>query len=270
MARLSAEPHAGRTRPGRAGARSELRALLAAASFLSVVPVGRRLVFNADDLARSGPAFPLVGAAIGAAVGGTAAALSHPLSPMLAAALALALGAALTGALHLDALADTADALAARSRADALRIMRDHAIGAYGASALALDLLIKLAALSELTAHHRALGAAIAAGALSRLTPVLVGASLPYARPEGGTGSALAAGGKMRAGTAMVGALAVSVLAAHTGGAILFAIAIALTVLLVGLTRRWLGGVTGDTLGAALELTELTVLVAAVAIGARA
>jgi adenosylcobinamide-GDP ribazoletransferase len=267
---LTAGRHAGRTRPGRVGARSELRALLAAASFLSVIPVGRRLVFDADDLARSGPAFPLVGAAIGAAVGATAAALAHPLSPLLAAALALALGVALTGALHLDGLADSADALAARSRADALRIMRDHAIGAYGASALGLDLLIKLAALSELVAHHRAFGAAIAAGALSRLTPVLLGASLPYARPEGGTGSALAAGGRLRAGAAAAVALVVALLAAHAGGGVLFATALALALLLAGLMRRWLGGVTGDTLGAALELTELTVLVAAVAIGASA
>src|SRR5713226_885335 len=130
--------------------RTELRGLAAALTFLTRIPLGRRLVLDGDDVARAGPAFPLVGAGIGAAVGGIAAALAHPLSPLLAVALALAVGALLTGALHLDALADTADALGARSRERALEIMRDHAVGAYGAVAIALDLLIKGAALSVL------------------------------------------------------------------------------------------------------------------------
>lgn len=67
--------------------------------------------------------------------------------------LVIATGAWATGALHLDVLADTADGLGGgRTREDALRIMRDHAVGAYGAIALALLLVLKIAALSELLA----------------------------------------------------------------------------------------------------------------------
>ncbi|MDX6516540.1 MAG: adenosylcobinamide-GDP ribazoletransferase, partial [Gaiellaceae bacterium] len=90
------------------GLAREGRALVAALSFLTRVPVGGSLVLDGDDVARGGVAFPLVGAGIGAAVGGIATALAHSLTPLLAVALALAAGTLLTGALHLDALADSA------------------------------------------------------------------------------------------------------------------------------------------------------------------
>jgi adenosylcobinamide-GDP ribazoletransferase len=248
-----------------------LRACVAALAFLTRIPVGRRVALDGDDVAAAAPAFPLIGAGIGAATGGLAAALAGPLSSLLAAALALALSTLVTGALHLDALADSADALAARTRERALAIMRDHAIGAYGASAIALDLLVKAAALAALAARHQVLAFAIAAGALSRLVPVLLAAALPYARSEGGTGAALAGGRPRRAVLASAVACAIAVAAAGVDGALLAGCAVALALAGALFLRRWLGGVTGDTLGAGLELTETAVLVIAVALagGAR-
>jgi adenosylcobinamide-GDP ribazoletransferase len=257
----SLQERVSQTRP-----RAELRALLAALLFLTRIPLGRRLVLDGDDVARAGPAFPLVGAGIGAAVGGIAATLAHPLSPLLAVALALAAGTLLTGALHLDALADTADALGARSREHALEIMRDHAIGAYGAVAIALDLLIKAAALSVLVNRAHVLRFAVVAGALSRLTPVLLAAWLPYARPGGGAGASLTRGGRLRAAVAGIVACAIAVAAAGLDGVIVAACATAVAAVLAQAFYRWLGGVTGDALGAAVELTEATVLVVAVAL----
>ena len=249
----------------------ELRALAAALTFLTRIPLGRWVLADADDLARAGPAFPLVGAGVGAVVGATVAALAHPLSPLLAVSLALALGAALTGALHLDALADTADALGARTREHALAIMRDHTIGAYGAVAILLDLLIKAAALTTLVGHGHLVRVAIAAGALSRLTPVLLTASLPYARSTGGLGEPLTGGGRPRAAAASIVALAIAVAAVGVDGAILGGCALAVPVVAWCVLRRWLGGVTGDALGATVELTEALTLVLAVALagGAR-
>lgn len=235
-------------------------------TFLTRIPFGRWLVLDGDDVARAGPAFPLVGAGIGAAVGGIVAALAQPLSPLLAVGLALAAGALLTGALHLDALADTADALGARSREQALEIMRDHAVGAYGAVAIALDLLLKAGALAALAEHEHVLRFAVAAGALSRTIPVLLAAFLPYARPGGGAGTSLSQGGRSRA--LLAGAIAVAVAAAVAGtdGIVLAACGAVAAVALGFAFRRWLGGVTGDTLGAALEVTEVLVLVIAVAL----
>jgi len=79
---------------------------------------------------------------------------------------------------------DCADAFGGRSRERALEIMRDHAIGAYGATALVLDVLIKGAALRA-AAHGHVIAVAAAAGALSRGAPVVLASALPYARVDG-------------------------------------------------------------------------------------
>jgi adenosylcobinamide-GDP ribazoletransferase len=242
------------------------RALLAALSFLTRVPVPRRVVLGADDVARAGPAFPVIGAGIGAAIGAIAAALSHSLTPLLATALALAAGALLTGALHLDALADTADALGAGSRQRALQVMREPTIGAFGAVAVALDLLLKAAALDALVGHQRVVRFALAAGALSRVAPVLLAAGLGYARANGGTGVALTRGSRLFAALAAAIAVGIALLAAGGEGAVLVGVTAAIVVSLGVVLRRWLGGVTGDTLGASLELTETITLVVAVAL----
>lgn len=250
--------------------RVELRALAAAVCFLTRLPLGRWIRVNGDDVARAGAVFPLVGAGIGAAVGGVAFALAHVLSAWLAAVLALAAGTALTGALHLDALADSADALGARSRERALEIMRDHAIGSYGAVAVALDLLLKAGALTALLAHGDILRVAVIAGALSRGTPVLSAALLPYARAHAGIGTSLTNASVGRALLALAVGLPFAVGLAGWDGAVLAATALTLTLLSAAACRRWLGGATGDTLGAALELVETAVLVTAVGLaGAR-
>src|SRR5213595_1048016 len=134
-------------------ASAELRGLAGAVAFLTRVPIGRFVALGPADVGRGGTFFPLVGAGIGAAVGGIADGLAGTLTAPLAAVIGLAVAAALTGVLHLDALADTADALGASTRERALEIMRDHAIGSYGAVALVLDLGAKIAALSALAAH---------------------------------------------------------------------------------------------------------------------
>lgn len=238
----------------------------AALAFLTRLPVGRWFDFDGEDVARAGLVFPLVGAGIGALVGATAVLLDGPLPPLLAVALALAVQVLLTGALHVDALADTADALGGRSREHALEIMRDHAIGSYGAVAIALSVLIKATALAALLDDDHVIPVLVAAGALSRAAPVVLAAWLPYARVGSGTGSSLTRGGHGRAALAAGLALAIAFLVSEADAAILAAGA-AGVLLPLGLGfRRWLAGVTGDTLGAAIEVVELAVLIGAVAL----
>ena len=240
-----------------------LRGLLAAISFLTRVPVGRAIAFDGADVARGAPFFPLVGAGIGGIVALAGVAATHALPPLLSAALALALGAVLTGALHLDALADAADGLGGRTREDALRIMREHTIGAYGAVALISVLAIKTVAVGALLAIDGGAPALLAAGALSRAVIVPLGVVLPYARAADGKGRVLQGTGA--AGTAAACALGVMLsLSFGARGLVLTGAAAVLAVCWARFCARRFGGVTGDLLGACSELTETLVLVLAV------
>jgi adenosylcobinamide-GDP ribazoletransferase len=218
-----------------------------AVAFLTRLPVGGGRLTG-----RAALFFPVVGAALGAAVGCTALGMKEVVPPLVAGALAVALELALTGAIHVDGLADSADGLAGRDRERALAIMRDHSVGAYGASALTLDLLVKAAALGA----SDDLLPIVAAFALSRAAPLALAAALPYARAEG-TGLAL---------DRLPPWIAVAGVALAVGVGMLAPVTIAAAVLVVAgvwwLARRRLQGVTGDVLGAAVELTATAALVA--------
>jgi adenosylcobinamide-GDP ribazoletransferase len=243
--------------------------LAAAVGLLTRVPVGRHAAPTPDQLLRGAPLFPLVGAVLGAAVGGAAVGLGAVLPPLLAGAIAVALELALTGALHVDGLADSADGLGGRDCDHSLEIMRDHSLGAYGASALALDLLVKAVALGALAQQGdvAAVLAVVAVFALSRAAPLPLAAALPYARAGTGTGRLLAEWtGVRRAAIGVALAIAIAVAAVGPAAAALTACLAAVTVATGMLASRRLGGVTGDVMGAATELTATVALTVAVAL----
>ncbi|MBO0828259.1 MAG: adenosylcobinamide-GDP ribazoletransferase [Streptosporangiales bacterium] len=237
-----------------------MRGLRDAVAFLTRVPGGAAR----PDLARSVPWFPVVGLAIGAAVGGVYVAAAYVLPALVAAGLAVLAGVLATGALHEDALADTADALGARGPADALRIMKDPVHGTYGIVALVLSLLLRTGAVSGL--HVTALGVLPAAHALSRGAAVVL---LGTVRPAnfGGLGASYAAAVSRRR-AAVTGVVAV-VLATAAGGPWTLAgvAAVALVTFAAGrFALRRFGGLTGDVAGAVQQLTELVILVPAAAL----
>jgi adenosylcobinamide-GDP ribazoletransferase len=243
-----------------------LRAATGALSFLTRLPVGRLVAVDGDDVARGALLFPVVGAGIGALVGLVVVGLDARLTVLVAAGIAVALETVVTGAIHLDALADGADGLGAGSSERALAVLREPAIGAFGAAALVVDLLVKTAALAAVAAGPASVLAVAAAFGLGRSAPLALGWALRYARPEGGSGSALT-GGTGRISRAVGVGLGIGLAVAALGlrGIALVGAAAAATAV-VGLTaQRRLGGVTGDVLGAATELATTVALVAAVA-----
>lgn len=242
-----------------------LRAAAAALAFLTRIPVGRWVALDGEDVARGAVLFPVVGAGIGALVG-LVAGLDARLTVLVAAGLAVALEALLTGGIHLDALADAADGLGAATRERALEIMREPTIGAFGATALGLDLLVKTAAVAAVVSGPDALLSVAAAYALGRTAPVALGWALPYAREEGGSGAALTGGvGEVSRALGVGLGIGLAVAALGLRGIVLAAVAVAVATLVGLVARRRLGGVTGDVLGAATELTTTLALVAAVA-----
>lgn len=245
-----------------------MRRLAVAVAFLTRLPVPGAGGMDASSVGRASAFFPIAGALLGATLVATRHALPPHLPEPLQAGLLLALLALLTGALHLDGLADTADGLGGgRTREDALRIMRDHAVGAYGASSLVLLLLVEAAALAALLRGAAADRWLLLALIVSRWAPLPLARALPYARPGGGLGAAATDHGGW-AGLATATALALGA-AAWVGWAGLAALgATGLLLLALGWRlRQRLGGVTGDTLGAAVVLTEALVLVAGVVAG---
>lgn len=214
---------------------------------------------------------PAVGALLGLVLGGALlglSALGGP--PLLTAALVLVLGTLLTRALHLDGLADTVDAFGSyRSGEQALAIMKKSDIGPFGVGAIGLALLTQAAALAGLAGPPARswLGtlatvmAAAAAGRLAGTWGCLRG--VPAARPEGL--------GAMVAGTVgpvavMIGTVAVAALAVPAvpgrpwQGPLTILAAIAVVVGLQRHAVRRFGGVTGDVLGASVEVTTTMVL----------
>ncbi|HUA62552.1 MAG TPA: adenosylcobinamide-GDP ribazoletransferase [Verrucomicrobiae bacterium] len=243
----------------------------AAVAFLTRLPIGRRIEFDEKRVARAARWFPLVGAMLGAFSVGLLRLAGPVFPPLVVAALLVALETLFTGVLHLDGLADTADGFGAgRTREDTLRIMRDHAIGSYGGAALALALVLKVAAIGALIEAGRAAGALLAAPAIGRWSAVLLMATQPYAR-EGASPARFVGRVEMAVASvsavAIVAAVVVGLTEPWRGGAALA------TAGLVAAgwgwrCRRRIGGITGDTLGAAVVMTECLVLMEFVA-GAR-
>jgi len=249
------------------GATKALRALAAAISFLTVLPVARRVALDGADVARGSVLFPVVGAAIGALTGAIAWGLGDQVPPLLAAVVAVAAGAAVTGALHLDGLADCADSYGGRTPEDRLRIMRDHTIGTYGASALLLDLLVRVSVLAALAGTRDALLVAAAAGGIGRAGGPLLAAALPYAQTRPGAGEALSAHPSTT--RAVIATVVGAVVAAACVGVDAWAVLVvtAIVVPLAGRSaRNRLGGVTGDVMGATAELVEIGSLALLVAL----
>jgi cobalamin 5'-phosphate synthase/cobalamin synthase len=247
-----------------------LNRLLVAVAFLTRLPVPIRSASSGAEVGRASLFFPLVGLLVGGLEAGAAFLLLRRLPDGVVAVLVVALGVLVTGALHLDGLADTADGFGGgKDREHALRIMRDHSVGAYGASAIALSLALKISILSTLTMFGTPGLLWIAlAPALGRWAPVLLGRALPYARAEGGLGQAVTGGatGALELGGATVLAVGAAAGLAGLNGAIAAAAAALATLLFGLLCRRKIGGVTGDTLGASVELVEAVVLLLAVAL----
>ena len=229
-----------------------MRRLLCALAFLTRLPIP--FAFDAADVGRATLVFPLVGALLGLAAAGVARA---PLPPWVVAVLVVAFGAVATGALHLDGLADSADGFGGgRTREDVLRIMKDHAIGAYGAVALILVIAVKIACVQSLLHDWRAL---VAAPMIARWTSVPLSRLLPYARP-GGTGKALGdhVGALEVVGASLLCGAGAWWLGGWRGAACLGAAIISTGIGALVCARR-IGGITGDTMGANSELTEALV-----------
>jgi adenosylcobinamide-GDP ribazoletransferase len=205
---------------------------------------------------------PLVGALLGLVLGAVAVAVrALPAPSLLTGATVVALGAVLTRGLHLDGLADTVDALGSYAdRERALRIMKSPEVGPFGVAAIGLVLLIQatgVAALAGRPWYHLLLGVVLANAAGRLAVSWACRRGVPAARPDGL--GALVAGTVgapvLVLSTVGLGALAVVVVPGRPWqGPVALLLALGAAGLVLRHARRRLGGITGDVLGAQLEL----------------
>jgi adenosylcobinamide-GDP ribazoletransferase len=242
-----------------------VNSLILAVRFLTIVPVPGPESPGPLALGRAAWWFPVVGFALGGGLVGAARLIETTLPSLVGAALLVTLWKLATGAIHLDGLADSLDGLAGRDPATRLAIMRDGRVGVFGATGLVLILILSVSAVAALMGPARS-RLLVLAPVIGRTAPLLAGAWLAPATPGRGLGAAFAAGlsrwcGPVHVVTAsalgawLLGAWGVAVVLASCGTA----------TVAVGLAARRLGGVSGDLLGAAIELTELAVLLAGAA-----
>lgn len=236
-----------------------------ALQFLTRLPVRLRRDPSAQESAESLLWYPLVGVVLGLILL-LANALLGGVDASLRAALLLAFWVWLSGGLHLDGLADTADAWVGGygDRERTLAIMKDPACGPIGVIVLLLCLLLKYCALMLLLQHQYWTLLLITPWLGRCLLPLLL-LTTPYVR-AGGIGSSLT--------SAMPRSRLQLVLLLNAALLLCFGWAGLLALLVAGLlTWFWrdmliqrLGGTTGDTTGALLEVVECAVLVAAVVV----
>jgi adenosylcobinamide-GDP ribazoletransferase len=239
--------------------------VVAAAGFLTRLPAG-----SSGKAATTGAAaFGLIGALLGAAAGLVLVAAA-PVAPLAAGLLAIALLAAASGALHLDGLADTADALAVGDPARAETARRDPRLGAAGVVAIVvvigLDAALLAALVTARSAGFAALACIVAATGSRALATALPMIARERIRPASTAAWFAAHTSPGVASTALTTAAAVAVIAQFVAGSAVLPVGLVVGLASSTVAAEWLirrrGALDGDGIGAIVELAFAAILLA--------
>ena len=239
------------------------RHFMLALSFLTRIPVRLKGDVSQQEIGQSMLFYPLVGLLIGFILWLLVQSLLFVVTgfpPQVLAAMVLTVWVLITGGLHLDGLADTADAWVGgqHSRSRTLEIMQDPYCGPIGVAAIVLLLLIKWSALAYLFKSGQS-GFVLVIPLFSRTIILALFLSTDYVR-ESGLGSALLE--QMPEQTQMWTVLTISLLItlAIAGFWALLLVFVVIYILRHMLLKR-IGGMTGDTIGACVEIAEAVALI---------
>lgn len=239
--------------------RRELEYFFGALRFFTRLPVPVWVGHSAAALDRSARYFPAVGLVIGGI--GALVFLGASLFWPQAVAVLLSMAATIyaTGAFHEDGLADMVDGLGGGwDKLRILEIMKDSRVGSYGVVALVLALLGKFVLLVALDATLVPF-ALLAGHAVSRFCSTVLLATMDYVREDllakvKPLATRLSGGEMLVALGFVIAALALLPPEKAVAGCALATLA---TFWLAGKFKRWLGGYTGDCLGATQQVSEI-------------
>lgn len=230
--------------------------------------------FKEEDLAGAAKYFPLVGIVVGMVGAGMYLVATRLFPSSIAILLSMAATLYLTGAFHEDGLADSADGFGGGwGREQILTIMQDSRLGTYGAVVLCLVLFGKYQVLNALPDYFLAF-ILVVGHALSRLAAVYVMASLPYAKPDGKAKPlATRVGWPDLCVATVLACLPIPLFYWHFSpfvfeakdwlvlGGHCVSPMILVWIWWRNKIQHWLGGYTGDCLGAMQQLTELALYI---------
>lgn len=247
-----------------------MKGLILLFTFMTRLPIPGNVKFDSKALGKSMKWFPVVGMVLGGILWGAYSLLAPIIpSPLIMAIILVTLDVIMTGGLHLDGLADTFDGIFSyRSKQKMLEIMKDSRLGTNGALVLILYFIFKIALLMEasnlLGINQGVIMAMVPV--ISRLNSVVNCAFAPYARATGM--------GKTFVDNTGFGDLIISIVITVAylvgickyfnivamGPILILPVVIVLGIYFARLMTRKIGGITGDTLGAVVELTSVITL----------
>lgn len=237
-----------------------MTSILLAFQFLTILPFKAGRITN-SAMSWATAYFPAVGLLLGLMLAGASRLLAYYGFNEFSANIVLAvLLVILTGGLHLDGLSDTSDALfSGKSRDEMLAIMRDSHAGVMGLLAVTSILLLKIALISAVNPAFKG-RALILMCVLSRWSIPLSIYSFPYAR-QSGKAKAFIDGMNIKIFlTATLFALVFTYLLMGLAGMLVLGMTAAVACLAGIYVKNKMGGITGDTIGAVSEVSEVVVL----------
>jgi adenosylcobinamide-GDP ribazoletransferase len=226
-------------------------------SFLTIIPTGSS---DLKTIARYMYLFPIIGIAIGLMVGSAGYGLSLFLEPLVVGLLVTAGLVLITGIHHTDGLSDFADGLMVRGTKERkLQVMRDPSVGSAGIVAIVLYVAGMVIALSAMKGFE--LFYAILIGEIIAKFSMVLVASMGPSAWEGSNSSFV---DSMKDRKKLVIAAAITVLSIavfqNNAGFLALGIGVILSLVIVCISRRSFGGISGDMMGATNEITRLSSL----------
>ncbi len=236
-----------------------MKHFLIALQFLTTLPVSIKSKIKHKDFGSSLLYFPVIGLLIGILLAMSVFLFAF-LPNLVRGAAILIISVVVSGGIHLDGFADTCDGFYGnKPKERILAIMRDSHIGAMGALGIICLLILKFSLIVSFQSEilWRVL---IAMAVFSRWTQVLACKTYPYVRKEGKAKHFIEQASKLTVFTGGAFTLVLFLLLLQLKGLALFSLSTAIVFLFLRFIKKKLGGMTGDTIGAASEVGEVLIL----------